>query len=203
MPDKREPIDWEAVRQGLVRAHEALAALDDGDRAHEQRILHERVAALARPVDGPRHGAAGRGEEVLVFGLGGERYGLQTVHVAEVMPMAPLTAIPGVPDFVAGVAASRIGVLAVNDLRVLLDLPLARLEEPAAIIVLQDENMAFGIFADVIHGVERYAMEAMAPDLPTLGAGVKAYLKGVAPDRTAILDGALLLSDTRLIVDAG
>lgn len=202
MSREREPINWEAVRQGLSEVDKTLAALDGGNRERESHILRERAAMLARAPEMPSREGGDRGEEILVFGLGGERYGLSTAHIAEVMPMSPLTPISGVPDFVAGVVPSRSGVLAVNDLRVLLDLPLERLEEPAAIVVLQSESMEFGILADTIHGVERYAPETMETDLPTLGKEVRAYLRGVTPDRTAILDGALLLSDARLVVDA-
>lgn len=39
---------------------------------------------------------------LLVFNLGGERFGMDTSHVLEVAPAVPLTGIPGAPEFVPG-----------------------------------------------------------------------------------------------------
>jgi purine-binding chemotaxis protein CheW len=141
--------------------------------------------------------------EVLVFHAAGERYAFETTHIAQVCPMLPVTAIPGVPDYVVGIAGVQGEVLSVVDLRSLLDLPLVRLAEPNAIIVLKGEALEFGILAEDIVGIERYPEAALERMPATLADKQKTYLKGVSADRTAILDARQLLSDPRLAVDAG
>jgi chemotaxis-related protein WspB len=55
----------------------------------------------------------------LVFRIGSERYALQAIEVAEVLPRVPLKPIPRAPDWVAGVFAYRGAVVPVIDLRAL------------------------------------------------------------------------------------
>ena len=43
----------------------------------------------------------------LVFRIGSERYALQAIEVAEVLPRLPLKPIPRAPDWVAGVCTKR------------------------------------------------------------------------------------------------
>jgi chemotaxis-related protein WspB len=55
----------------------------------------------------------------LVFRIGSERFALQAIEVAEVLPRVPLKPIPHVPDWVAGVFAYRGAVIPVIDLSAL------------------------------------------------------------------------------------
>ncbi|KAA0980686.1 chemotaxis protein CheW [Pseudomonas sp. ANT_J28] len=55
----------------------------------------------------------------LVFRIGNERYALQAIEVAEVLPRLPLKQIPRAPDWVAGVFAYRGAVVPVIDLSAL------------------------------------------------------------------------------------
>lgn len=55
----------------------------------------------------------------LVFRIGTERYALQAIEVAEVLPRLPLKPIPRAPDWVAGVFAYRGAVVPVIDLSAL------------------------------------------------------------------------------------
>jgi len=55
----------------------------------------------------------------LVFRIGSERYALQAIEVAEVLPRLPLKPIPHAPAWVAGVFAYRGAVVPVIDLSAL------------------------------------------------------------------------------------
>ncbi|MGV8891273.1 MAG: chemotaxis protein CheW [Pseudomonas sp.] len=55
----------------------------------------------------------------LVFRIGNERFALQAIEVAEVLPRLPLKSIPRAPDWVAGVFAYRGAVVPVIDLSAL------------------------------------------------------------------------------------
>ena len=55
----------------------------------------------------------------LVFHIGNERYALQAIEVAEVLPRLPLKPIARAPDWVAGVFAYRGAVVPVIDLSAL------------------------------------------------------------------------------------
>lgn len=185
--------------QRLARA----AAADPDDPARCRQVLRARAAALARPPAQPEDDGGADAIEVLAFEVGGARYAVATGWVAQAIAMPALTALPGVPNYVAGIVAWRGQVLAALDLRSLLALPLTRLAEPAGLVVLQGAGMEFGLLADAIAGVQRYPRAALGGALPGLEHLRAGYLLGVAPDRTVILDAAVLLADTRLVVQVG
>lgn len=197
-------IDWESIRRQVEQSGQAIEGLSETDRDKQECILSERAVALAK--------AAWRTEqatpsddwiEVLVFQSAGESYAFETVYVDHVSPILPITTLPGVPSFVIGIVMSKGDVLSVIDLRSVLDLSLSSLGEPNSIIVLKGEAIEFGILVEAVSGVERYPKTSLEQRLPTLADIEKTYLKGVTPDRVAILDAHRLLSDPKMVVEAG
>ncbi|MCS0630402.1 chemotaxis protein CheW [Telluria mixta] len=193
-------FDWEALSRRLEAAGAGLAALDRFDPTAQERLLAERAAALAAAGAAPEP-AAPTGIEVLAFRCGGERYAFDSAWVARVLPALPLTALPGVPGVVAGIAMWEGEVLAVVDLRVLLALPLTELAEPGALIVLRGEANRFAVLADAIDGTRHFPHEHLGHDQPLLAGQDASWLLGVAPDRTALLDARRLLADAALTVN--
>lgn len=193
-------FDWEALSRRLEASAAALAALDREDPAHRERLLRERAAALALAA-GPQADRPADGPEVLAFQCGGERYAFEAPWVARVLPLLPLTPIPALPDFFAGIVISEGEVVAVLDLRVLLALPVTELADPAALILLRGENNCFAVLAEAIEGTRRFPREGMGHCLPMLADLDRSYLLGIAPDRTALLDARRLLTDSTLVVN--
>jgi purine-binding chemotaxis protein CheW len=199
---KRPRADWQEIHRRLERSRQALQGIDADDRARQEEILRQRAGALAKAVE-PTSALANPADcvEVLVFEVAGERYAFDSTLVGEVLRMVPLTPLPGVPDHVVGIVALRGDVLPVLDLRSLLNLPLARLAEPAAIIVLRSADMQFGVLAEAVVGVARYSLNTLQSAIPGLARNDHDWLQGIAPDRTAVFDAAALLADPRLIVE--
>jgi purine-binding chemotaxis protein CheW len=193
-------IDWDEARRQLARGAAALEGLDCAAPEDQARLLRERAAALAAPASRARDDSADS-VEVLVFEAAGERYAFETAWVVRATPMPPLTAIPGLPAFIVGVVPFEGEVLAVLDLRSLLALPLAALADPTALVVLAGEGREFAVLAESIVGVRRYPRTALEHFLPAQGRA-RAWLQGVAADRTALLDARRLLTDSTLVVQA-
>ena len=195
---QRKQVDWDQVRQTLERSRRAIEGIDERDPA---AVLAERARALAAaPAQAGTEGSQGGQIEVLVFSSGGERYAFDTAHIVHVSPRLPVTRIHGVPNYVVGIVAVDGEVYSVVDLRSLLQLPIARLVDPHAIILLRGPSMELGVLAEEIHGVERYSAGALERTLPGQGSA-PACLAGVAPDGTAILDAVRLLADPALVVE--
>lgn len=196
-------FDWAAIRARLERSAR-MADPDADDPERSRALLRARAATLAREQAPGQTQPTGEGDgdalQVLAFELGGARYALETAFVAQASTLPALTALPGLPNHVAGIAAFRGRVLAVLDLRPLLALPVTRLTEPTALLVLQGESMEFALLADTIAGVQHYSRAAMSTAIPGLGAQRAGYLLGVAPDRTAILDARRMLADRSLVI---
>lgn len=166
--------------------------------AEAGRILRARAQALARP---PERAAVGTAEiEVLEFRLAHERYALETRYVREVCPLKDLTPLPCTPRFVIGIVNVRGRVLPVLDLKKFFDLPEQGLTDLHRVILVQGEDLALGLLADVIVGVRTVPVENLQPSLPTLTDIRGDYLKGVTAERLVVLDLGRILADPKIIV---
>jgi purine-binding chemotaxis protein CheW len=163
-----------------------------------KRILKARAEALAR--EPAQAQAAGDDIEVVEFVLAYERYALETRYVREVCPLENLTPLPCTPAFVLGIVNVRGEILSVIDLKKFFELPEKGLTDLNKVIVLETENMLFGILADAVPGVRRVPVDEIQPSLPTLTGVREAYLRGVTAERMVILDADKLLADERIIV---
>jgi purine-binding chemotaxis protein CheW len=158
--------------------------------ARVRAVLDERARVLARPL------AAQAGTErldVLTLSLAGERYAVESRYVVEVFKLRDLALLPGAERPVLGATAWRGGLLTVLDLRTMLGLPAAALDDLGYVVVLGGERPAFGILADVVHDVVGVATADVGA-LPDGVAAIRTFLKGVAPGVVLVLDAAKLLS---------
>jgi len=162
-----------------------------------ERILRARAKALAIPTQSMPAGAM---LELLEFRLASERYALETRHVRDVHPLRELTPLPCTPPFVLGIVNVRGRILPVLDLKKFFDLPERGLTDLHRIILVQGNDLEFGLLADVIVGVRSVAADSLQPSLPTL-TGIRAeYLKGIGEDRLVVLDVERILADPKIIV---
>ncbi|MBF0502104.1 MAG: purine-binding chemotaxis protein CheW [Candidatus Riflebacteria bacterium] len=138
--------------------------------------------------------------EVIVFRLADENYAIELRFIREVYPLRELTPVPGIPSFVIGVANFRGQIISVIDLKDFFRLPRKTVGERDKLLVIHDEQMEFGIQADSILGVRRFAESDFQAPLPTLDGIREKFLKGVTNDRLIVLDGGKLLSDRNLII---
>jgi purine-binding chemotaxis protein CheW len=108
-------------------------------------------------------------EEVVVVRLGGSRYALPMEAVAEVGRPPALTRVPGLPAWLAGVANWRGRVLAVLDLRPLLEAPAGELDRRGRLVVLHRGGIPVGLLTEGVEGtrdVEPDQVEASLAHLP-------------------------------------
>jgi purine-binding chemotaxis protein CheW len=190
-------IDWAGIRVRMAAAEAAISRAGRASREETDVVLKARAACLAREAEDV---ASGTTLEVLAFMLGQEKYGIETTYVREVTPLNDLTPLPGSPPFLMGIVNIRGQVLSVTDVRRLFDLPEWGVGDQDRIIVLQHGEMEFGILGNSILGVVQVATADLHPGLPTLSGAGADILKGITGDRMAVLDGARLLADEKLIV---
>lgn len=195
---KKPAIDWRDIQRRMAAATAAIERAGSPPAEETQRILKARAQSLAQE---PIRAEAANGRiEVVEFVLAYERYAIESRYIREVCSLENLTPLPCSPAFVLGIINLRGEILSVIDIKKFFDLPEKGLTDLNKVIVLQSENMLFGILADAIPGVRRVPIADIQPSLPTLTDIREAYLRGVTPDRTVILDAEKLLSDTTIIV---
>jgi purine-binding chemotaxis protein CheW len=151
-----------------------------------------KVAAEVRPVEAP--------VELLLFDAAGARYGIESAWVMGVTRLGPLTRIPDVPPFVAGVTNCRGEISMVVDLSCLLGLPATPPPPGALLLVLGAKDVEpITLIADAVHETVTLPLaELHAPDGgPDHGAG-RRLRRAVTTGGCLIVDGRALLDDARL-----
>lgn len=181
--------DWNALI-AQVRAAAAPASASD-----ERATLTERARRLARPLDA----AGGEGTlEIITFSLSHSRFALPTGYVLEVLRLTGYTPLPRTPDFVLGVTNLRGGILPIFDLRRALALRSVGITDLSRLLVMGRDGPEFALVVDRVYEVVRIDPGTLVrPDLPGDGSS---YVRAVAPDGTAMLDGEAVLEDPRLFV---
>jgi purine-binding chemotaxis protein CheW len=191
-------IDWEALKARLARAGEVLRAGARPSPAATRETLDARARALAARTARP---APATLVDAVAFVLGAERYALEARFVREVIRPPRLARLPGAPAFAVGAANLRGEVVDVLDLRTFLGAASAGTGPAARLLVLGRERIELALVADeviALVGVDPRALR-QAPDAP---ARLRPeYLRGITTDGLALLDGAALLRDQRLVVD--
>lgn len=188
-------IDWIAARARLARSVEAPRAGEPADRA--RAVLDARARLLARR---PAASPANDRIEVVTFGLGPERFAIETRYVQEIVRQIDLTPVPGLPVFVPGVANHRGSILCAIDLRPLIEAPGGGTGNLSWLIVLGATAPELGLLVD---GVEHITHIHVTDILPTPSGHDRgpALLRGVTADAVLVVDGAELLSDPRLVIE--
>jgi purine-binding chemotaxis protein CheW len=120
--------------------------------------------------------------EVVVIHLGGCRYALPMPAVAEVGRPPLLTRVPGVPNWVAGVANWRGRVLAVLDLRPLLAADARSLDRRGRLVVLTRNGVTAGLLVEGVEGTSDMDPEGVEPSLAHLPAVSGALISGQVTD---------------------
>ncbi len=164
----------------------------------KKKILKIRAKTLAREPE--REKAAETYLEVIVFLLSYETYAFETSFVREIFPLKEFTPLPCTPPFVLGIINVRGQIISVIDIKKMFDLPDRGLGELNKVIILQKDDMEFGILADRILGTSSVLLEDIQPSLPTLKDIRVEYLKGVTGERVVILDVTKIMSDKKFII---
>jgi purine-binding chemotaxis protein CheW len=174
----------------------AGAGRSQADRGRdEQAILRERAKALARRAD---TGQAEPAIELLEFGIGGQAYGIETSHLAGVLPLRQLTPLPGTPSFIAGIVNLRGRVTAVLDLRRFVEVPASGLSDLRHLVHVQGQGLDLCLLATRVAGVRRLRLDELHPAPPGLAGRHPEHLRGIAADGLLLLDVDRLLADPRL-----
>jgi len=162
-------------------------------------ILKERAVAMALEHD--QNKVTSATVEIIEFALATESYGIESAFVKEVYPLKDFTPLPGVPSYIMGIVNVRGQILPVVDLRKFFSLSERGLGEMNKVIILRNDQMEFGIVADVVEGTRTLAIDdIMATPVTVTGIG-ETYLKGVTKEHIVVFDAESLLNDKKMIIN--
>lgn len=162
-------------------------------------ILKNRAIAMAQEPEQKRAASATIG--VIAFTLAAETYAVESAFVREVYPLRDFTPLPGVPPYIFGIINVRGQILPVVDLKKFFNLPEKGLGDLNRVIILYDNQMEFGILADVVNGTQNIEPEDIRVVPATVTGIGEEYLKGVTKERLIVLNAKRLLSDKSIVVN--
>jgi purine-binding chemotaxis protein CheW len=133
--------------------------------------------------------AAEREEQVVVFDLAGESYGVDIGHVQEIIRPPAITVVPRAPEYVEGVINLRGRVIPVINLRTRFGLPGTETDRASRIVVMEVGGQTVGAAVDAVSEVLRIPESIVEPPGATLSGPETAHLRGIAKleDRLVIL----------------
>ena len=128
-------------------------------------------------------------QQLVVFDLAGEHYGVDIATVREIIQMQTITRIPGSEFFVEGLINLRGVVIPVIDLRKRFGFAEAENDKDTRIIVIHSRHKDIGMIVDSVTEVLRITSDSIEPTSSILINGDTNYLRGTAklPDRLVIL----------------
>jgi purine-binding chemotaxis protein CheW len=118
-------------------------------------------------------------EQLVVFELNNESYGVDVKQVQSIIPMQEIVTVPGAPTFIEGVVNLRGAVIPVVDLRNRFNLSLPPNGRKAVIVIAELDALQVGLIVDKVTEVTKIAEAAIEPPSPLLTSVDTAYLRGI------------------------
>lgn len=118
--------------------------------------------------------------QLVTFRLEDETYGINVMHVQEVLRVTEIAPVPGAPPYVLGIINLRGNVVTVIDTRSRFGLPPGDIDEASRIVIIESESQVVGILVDsVAEVVELHGSEI--DSAPNVGnEDSSKFIQGVA-----------------------
>ncbi|MHB1419669.1 MAG: chemotaxis protein CheW [Bacillota bacterium] len=135
-------------------------------------------------------------EQLVVFRLAGETYGIDIANVHEIIRMQNITVVPRTPRFVEGVINLRGRIIPVIDLRKRFSIPPEERTQNTRIMVVEVGNVTVGMIVDSVMEVLRLPAANIEPPPPIVDGVDVAYLRGVGKVESSLV---ILLNMDRVL----
>ncbi|MCX7922397.1 MAG: chemotaxis protein CheW [Clostridia bacterium] len=89
-------------------------------------------------------------KQFIVFRLGNEEYGLDTLKITTIVRMMTITRVPKTPSFIKGVINLRGDIIPVMDLRKRFNLSESEETEDTRIIIIKIDEILIGVMVDAV-----------------------------------------------------
>ncbi|KAF0810933.1 type IV pili signal transduction protein PilI [Alcanivorax sp. S71-1-4] len=112
------------------------------------------------------------------FTLDGVRYVAPLDEVSEILKVPPYTRVPGVLNWMKGVANVRGRLMTVMDLTGFLDKPSALQERRRRLLVIDEGELYTGLTVDDVLGMQHFPVDGYVSEAPALDDAVRPYTLG-------------------------
>ena len=126
-------------------------------------------------------------EQLVVFNLANESYGVEISAVREIIRLQPITKVPRTPEFVEGVINLRGKVIPVIDLRRRFGLPSADRSRAGRIVVVEVGDHLLGFIVDRMSEVLHVPSSQIEPPSPLVTSVNSGYVRGIAKTENRLI----------------
>ncbi len=133
-------------------------------------------------------------DQIVIFTLNGQRYGIPVTMVERVVRMVEITPLPAGPEFINGVINVQGEILPVVNIRLRFGLPERPIELSDKLIILRCASRRFVLMTDSFCDVQE-CTEQMQTDASEIVSGLP-YLTAVVK----LPDGLILLQDPEVLL---
>lgn len=137
--------------------------------------------------------------QIVSFRLSNEEYGVDIMHVQEIILIGQITLMPQVPEYVSGLINLRGHVIPIIDLRVRFGLEATDYTEHSRIIVLNVNKKTVGIIVDAVDEVLRINQDQIESASVGLTGFGKEYVSGLVKFEKKLL---ILMNIEKIIVES-
>ncbi len=171
-----------------------MQALFSDEELKQLELRAERVAIPIQDAD-----KSGR-IAVLITMINSERYAIPIDSIVSVYDDVAIVPIPGVPNFVAGIANVRGHIITVLNLGCLLGIK-GDEANGGAVLVSESEATSIGLCVESIGDAAELPISQLNTTPTNLNLDHPEYIQGIFHDGTALLNIQAVLADSRLIID--
>lgn len=118
--------------------------------------------------------------QLVVFKLAQEHYGVDISVVDGIVKMQPVTHVPGAPAFIEGITNLRGEILPVIDLRKRFGLPAGEVTKDTRIVNVVIDGIKVGLIVDSVSEVLRVAEDNIEPPSPLITSIDAAFIAAIA-----------------------
>lgn len=128
-------------------------------------------------------------EQLVVFDLAGEQYGVDIQSVQEIIRIQNITKVPKTLAFVEGIINLRGKVIPVLDLRKRFGLEITETNAETRIVVIEISGIIIGMIVDAVSEVLRIPQSSVEPPSPIVANIDSDFIRGVGKleDRLIII----------------
>lgn len=118
-------------------------------------------------------------KQFIVFSLGEERFGIDSLKITTIDRMKTITRVPKTPSYIKGVINLRGDIIPVMDLRLKFNLPVAEETEETRIIILKLEEVSIGVIVDQVLQTIQLGGEAIESAASLMNSTIADYIFGI------------------------
>lgn len=119
----------------------------------------------------------------LTFCIGDKIYGVELLHVLEIISIQSVTTVPSTPHYIKGIINLRGNIVPVIEVRLKFGMEEKAYDERTCIIVLNINEMYVGLIVDQVSEVITFDNDMLA-SLPEIGSvNTNKYIKSIAKAR--------------------